>query len=167
MRKVNVIFDFFPRCASLFVKILIDFPKDSYLEELRLVKMFRAARAYFLRIYHEKCHTKDSARPRSHFLYTKNFRGRRCNRKWRFYKQETAFAVVQNVSKTQILARISKRFLRCARRFLLKIFFEKTCDNEITATFNTPESNARLSCLFLRNKNVILPASKSKPPIST
>ena len=37
----------------------------------------------------------------------------------------------------------------------------------ITATFNTPESNARRSCLFLRNKNVILPASKSKPPIST
>ena len=37
-------------------------------------------------------YTKNSARPRSDFIYTKNFQEGRCDRKWRFYKEETAFA---------------------------------------------------------------------------
>ena len=37
-------------------------------------------------------YTKNSARPRSDFIYTKNFQEGRCDRKWRFYNKETAFA---------------------------------------------------------------------------
>ena len=37
-------------------------------------------------------YTKNSARPRSDFIYTKNFQEGRCDRKWRFYRKETAFA---------------------------------------------------------------------------
>ena len=41
-------------------------------------------------------YTKNSARPRSDFIYyiynTKNFQEGRCDRKWCFYKKETAFA---------------------------------------------------------------------------
>ena len=42
-------------------------------------------------------YTKNSARPRSDFIYTKNFQEGRCDRKWRFYNKETAFAGVQHL----------------------------------------------------------------------